>query len=236
MMTPPYTGTVMTIHTFEQSGLGKAPFTITTASEQAKDAGAVFWCEHCGTQLKNRYFVKSADNRVSVVGIDCLKKTGDAGLIAGAKRLQREAKANLIATTREQEAAKRAELERQRNGGLSNWDMAEKIAAEIKEKRAAFPEKIVDHVVLKSLTKDGFELSMKQKALSGEPFSLGMLNTIKDIHTKKVSNARAGSAAFCSHFQGASAEVTALQSILEEFKREIDSLQSLRGTYLSWHN
>ena len=73
-------------HTFELSGLGKAPFRVVQPKQHASELGGVFWCQHCGTTIIHRHFVQSSDGKVSVVGIDCLKKTGDIGLVDGVKR------------------------------------------------------------------------------------------------------------------------------------------------------
>src|SRR5690606_32284281 len=70
----------------EQSGLGKAPFRyVGQPGKDATDKAGIFWCEHCGTTLKHRHFVRSSDGVLSIVGIDCLNKTGDAGLIDAQK-------------------------------------------------------------------------------------------------------------------------------------------------------
>lgn len=79
------------MHTFELSGLGKAPFKVVKpTAKQNLEHGQVFFCEHCGTTIKNRHFIKSADGKLSVVGIDCLKKTGDQGLLDGERRIRKE--------------------------------------------------------------------------------------------------------------------------------------------------
>jgi hypothetical protein len=78
------------VHTFSLSGLGDAPFKLCHPGDEDAKTSTAFFCEHCGTAIKNRYFVKSADGKVSVVGVDCLKKTGDAGLTDGVKRLRRQ--------------------------------------------------------------------------------------------------------------------------------------------------
>lgn len=76
------------MHVFEISGLGKAPFSLSKPDE----TNECFFCEHCGTILKNRYFIKSSDGKVSVVGVDCLNKTGDRGLIDSVKAEKRKKK------------------------------------------------------------------------------------------------------------------------------------------------
>lgn len=100
------------MHTFELSGLGKAPFNIVNPQGHAFNKGEIFWCKHCGTQIKNRHFIKSQDGVVSIVGIDCLSKTGDQGLIDGQRRLKRELKHEQEEKVRMQVQAEREEEQR----------------------------------------------------------------------------------------------------------------------------
>ena len=110
-------------HTFTLSGLGQAPFQIIQPKQNPLELGQVFYCEHCGTQIIHRHFVKSACGKVSVVGIECLKKTGDHGLIDGVKRLKREQRqAEKEAERRAGREAKLA-LQRERNGGKTDDEL-----------------------------------------------------------------------------------------------------------------
>jgi hypothetical protein len=75
------------LHVFERAGLGKAPFRFIGAQEvffQAtpdapRQCGGS--CDFCGTGIVTFCFIRSADGREFKVGSDCLRKTGDAGLI-----------------------------------------------------------------------------------------------------------------------------------------------------------
>ena len=224
------------MHAFELSGLGKAPFSVVEPKTHPIESGCVFWCEHCGTQLKNRYFVQSADGKVSVIGIDCLSKTGDSGLISGAKRLIRQAKADLRQSKTELEAAAREETEKKQNGGLTNWELAENMRLEIESMSSEFSVMIEENEVIKSLTQHGFELSMKHKALLGDPYSDGMLNVIKEIHAKKLSKSKKGSAAYKSALPQAAAAVDALQEIIVQFKNRLVEKKTMRSSLIGWRN
>lgn len=68
-----------TIHPFERSGLGKAPFQFVGQSENVyspapgiQQPGGT--CDHCGTGIRYEFHIQSADGRVSKVGCDCILK------------------------------------------------------------------------------------------------------------------------------------------------------------------
>lgn len=77
-----------TVHKFQAADLGLAPFTFTgevTTKVYCACPGAPVQpgstCDYCGTCIKNEFWVRSADGRTFKVGCDCIRKTGDAGLI-----------------------------------------------------------------------------------------------------------------------------------------------------------
>lgn len=65
------------IHTFEEAGLGKAPFKC-IADYWSHDQRA---CDYCGTCIHQIFVIKSADARTFIVGSVCVFKTEDRGLI-----------------------------------------------------------------------------------------------------------------------------------------------------------
>jgi len=84
------------IHKFEAAGLGLATFRfvgLQTAADraavQSERAGAgqtyttnnATSCDYCGQGILNAYCVESADGKRFKVGCDCIRKTGDTGLI-----------------------------------------------------------------------------------------------------------------------------------------------------------
>lgn len=219
-------------HTFTLSGLGEAPFSIAHPKLHAteKGLGEVFWCEHCGTTIKNRNFIKSADGKISVVGIDCLRKTGDEGLIAGAKRLAREIKAEKKESARMAALEESRQAQREKNGGKTDEEIRqekkEAIEAAIKEKREKYIAEASEHPVCKSLTKMGFEMDMQHHFYLLRPFSAGQLAAIKRIYAKKLSGARKNSKAYKAVMPDASLAVDEAQAMLEKHHAEIEAMES----------
>ena len=80
------------MHVFENAGLGAAPFKFVGYVEARGSS-----CDYCGTSIMGCYLIKSADGRRFKVGCDCVRKTGDVGLIVvvddAAKKAKRKAKA-----------------------------------------------------------------------------------------------------------------------------------------------
>jgi hypothetical protein len=79
------------IHKFEAAGLGKAPFRFVGVEKKvfvacpgapAKPGGT---CDYCGQGITYAFHVASADGKQFAVGCDCIRKTGDAGLIRAVK-------------------------------------------------------------------------------------------------------------------------------------------------------
>lgn len=203
------------MHTFEQSGLGKAPFSVVRPTKtNVLELGQVFYCEHCGTQIKHRHYVKSADGKVSIVGIDCLKKTGDEGLFAGVKRLRAENRAAVRSMNEEAKRLCRLAQERQANNGLTNAELIERLLKQVDESAGAFCGLMDDHPVVANLTRLGFERAMQIQAYSGTPYTAGQLTVIAEILAKKASGARKGSKAYAAALVQAKADAEALQALL----------------------
>ncbi len=88
----------VTVHRFEAAGLGKAPFQILGVemrvgpiTMRSKDGVEVTIgapgqpmgsCKFCGQGIKECWVIRSADGNVFDVGCDCVRKTGDRGLVA----------------------------------------------------------------------------------------------------------------------------------------------------------
>lgn len=94
-------GTATEIHCFERAGLGKAPFRYVGMEDQTisygrRVVGSVGGidittqpgtsCDYCGTYIRNIFVVESSDGRRFKVGCECIKKTGDEGLIRVVQR------------------------------------------------------------------------------------------------------------------------------------------------------
>ncbi len=74
-----------TIHTFEQAGLGKAPYKYLGVSENRFPLGGGEWkpggcCDYCFTGILYEFAFRSADGKFFKVGSECIYKSGDHGL------------------------------------------------------------------------------------------------------------------------------------------------------------
>lgn len=84
------------VHVFQAAGLGIAPFRFVGIETDAdrgaiqrerESSGLVFTtnhctcCDYCGQAIHNAFVVMSSDGRTFKVGCDCIRKTGDKGLI-----------------------------------------------------------------------------------------------------------------------------------------------------------
>ena len=80
------------IHRFEEAGLGIAPFRFVRFYESkyraCPDAPVQpgTCCDYCGTGIMGVYELKDANGKTCKVGCECVKKTGDEGLIDVVKR------------------------------------------------------------------------------------------------------------------------------------------------------
>lgn len=63
------------MHVFESAGLGVAPFRVSQFIEMGGN------CAYCGTKIKLSCVVSDADGKTFVVGSDCVRKTGDKGIV-----------------------------------------------------------------------------------------------------------------------------------------------------------
>lgn len=100
-------------HVFEIAGLGKAPFKFVGFQSLGADGpdgmrlmASIGGCEtfttpggtcaYCGTCIINAFDILSADGKRFHVGIDCLKKTGDRGLVNPAKKEESAIRASVL--------------------------------------------------------------------------------------------------------------------------------------------
>lgn len=180
-------------HVFTLSGLGQSPFYLhNPVGEEIADTAGVFFCEHCGTVLKNRHFIKSSDGKVSVVGIDCLKKSGDNGLIDAFKEQQRFAKQEDRINHIEKKQAEHKEREIARFGDTVEV-LVENILKEITVITTEIEEDMNLSVLGSILSKSNFGQSMLKKMIFGETLSESMICVIKEIITKDISGAKKNS-------------------------------------------
>lgn len=90
-----------------------------------------FSCDHCGTGIQNHFIIRDSAGKDFCVGSSCIEKLGDTKLVTQAQAMERKRQREIRAEKRRQEqltrqAAYEAELdaERERNGGLTDHELA----------------------------------------------------------------------------------------------------------------
>ena len=106
-------------HKFTESGLGEAPFRFVDVDEKPDG------CRHCGTGIRIRFHIVSADGVRSVVGSTCIEKTGDQGLIDIAKAEKNRRAREKAQAKRHAAIDAEFQAQRDRNGGLTDWEVTE---------------------------------------------------------------------------------------------------------------
>lgn len=212
-------------HVFEISGLGKAPFYLSAPDE----SNSCFFCEHCGTILKNRYFVKSSDGKVSVVGIDCLKKTDDSGLIDAVKVENKKKKQEQRLEKFNEDKKIREEKEISILGKTKEQRMDE-IVVEINEVKTEAENILNEFGFYSDLIKSDFGCSMISSILNLEMPTENMKNVIKSILIKsKSGGARKGSEKY-KHFS------ECVEKDLKEFYDKLSELVNKKSELVSERN
>jgi hypothetical protein len=115
---------VAVIHAFEERGLGTAPF----AYSHEIDMGSIkngATCDFCGTAIRYCEVIKSADGKTFAVGNECVRKTGDRGLIDTVKRESARQRAQAKWDAQHAEHQAQLAVERERNGGPTDYEIAE---------------------------------------------------------------------------------------------------------------
>lgn len=208
-------------HVFEISGLGKAPFKL-SAPDQNNNA---FFCEHCGTVLKNRFFIKSSDGKISVVGIDCLNKTGDVGLISSVKLEKKQKRILEKQVVSEKNAIIREEKERS-IFGKTKEDKLQDIENEIIELKERFEDFFENNVVYLALSKSDFGLAMIREFKHLNKITDNMKNSIENVVVKQLSNgARKGSEKYKSFLVVAKKELSDLYVYFDEVVSKNEKLK-----------
>jgi hypothetical protein len=222
------------MHVFELSGLGLAPFKYhIPTTESVRSSGMQFWCSHCGTQIKNRHFIKSSDNQISIVGVDCLRKTGDLGLIDAQKAAIKKEKNDKTRAIREAHWIATQEKQRAANNGFTNDELIEIGRKEIETVLSNHVEEINDHPIMESLNFMGFGYDMQHRAQLVQPFTKGMLSAIKKICCKNFCNCRVNSKAFKEAYVETSKIVEEFQKIIIDKSEELEILrEKLKTLYL----
>lgn len=130
------------IHTFEQSGLGIAPFKVVgiwdMPSRSLLEHNPEAWnnalrtapcrvgsCHYCGHELIVHFIIKSSDSKIFAVGSECVRKTGEKGLIDKMKALQKARDREIRRAKQAAACIARLEEQRQRNNGLTDYELQE---------------------------------------------------------------------------------------------------------------
>lgn len=185
------------IHKFELAGLGKAPFRCVglaqipspSLAEHNPDAYnnalrmlprdyGCGTCNYCGQPIMNCYLINSADGHKFAVGCECVRKTGDAGLINKQRALKNKANREKKAAERQARYEKQLQEQRDRNGGKTDWELEqEKREAAIREEQRKADRRINLLQGLAARMRDGkggFRDSIAQTlAEGGLPFGRG---------------------------------------------------------------
>lgn len=199
-----------TTHIFTASGLGKAPFSYSSPTHPLALKNNAFYCEHCGTLIKNRHFVISTDSIVSVVGIDCLRKTGDEGLVVASKKAIKKERS--LARQQLQQSLVQANIAKERQ--LFYGKTKAESCAAIDDVANKLEEQVVNKIenldVHDFLYKSAFGCSMIAKAIGPGTFSKSMISAMVAICAKGLSNSRKNSAHYKASLNKANELVNAL--------------------------
>jgi hypothetical protein len=129
------------IHLFEEAGLGIAPFEFVGEYDRGRNHTT---CDYCGTGIRYEQIIKDSKGNHFKVGNECVRKTGDKGLIS---LMQLELKKRRLKAAEEKRKRMAEEFEaqlaqqREKNGGLTDWELAQKAKAEREAKEKAAQRK-----------------------------------------------------------------------------------------------
>lgn len=82
-------------------------------------------CSHCGHAILNICIVRRGDGKLYGVGTDCIMKIGSGELVDAVKVEQRRIAREKRAAKREAARIARLAEQRERNGGMTDWELAE---------------------------------------------------------------------------------------------------------------
>lgn len=113
---------------------------------QAKPKFCHFGCDHCGTAIEHHYVLRDAKGDKYCVGSSCIAKVGNVLNLSDAEAAERkrqrelsraraEAKREQERLAREAKLQARLAAERERNGGLTDAEIAQQRAEEERQQR-----------------------------------------------------------------------------------------------------
>jgi hypothetical protein len=216
------------IHPFYLSGLGLAPFQHCSENDGLAKFNFAFFCEHCGTMLKNRYFVKSYDGKVSVVGIDCLRKTGDQSLIDETNSAIKEAKKYVRHSERESRLEIILDKERLAFNGKSRDEASCDLLRQYEQYKDESLEQIEDLDISVYLERSDFGLSMLNAASNRGEITTRMIVVMIEITAKELSGARKNSKLYKASLEKSTKMVTEFTTAANEINEKLGQLYSQR--------
>lgn len=216
----------MKTHAFTQSGLGESPFKICSWNNPGALKNGSFFCEHCGRMLKNRFFVKSADGRVSVVGIDCLKKTDDVELFESAKNERKEVKEANKKLVLELKMTEKESRERNALDGFTKSEYIELLMRELTKQKELMENEIdsndsIDLISGSSPFVDDVLYKCSTCTLPTTP----VINVLVDILTKKISGARKNSVKYKAALPGAKKSINEFMVKVKVFEDKKETIE-----------
>ena len=136
------------IHKWEFNSIGKAPFQFVGAYEIPSSSLAEHnpdaynnrlremppcscgICTVCGQAIVINCIVRDGTGKIFPVGSDCIKKAGDAGMTSSVKEWQNARVREKRRKKAEEEREARLQAQREKNGGLTDWEIRQKRAEE----------------------------------------------------------------------------------------------------------
>jgi hypothetical protein len=184
-----------------------------------------FSCDHCGTGIQNHFIIRDSAGEEFSVGSSCIEKLGDTQLITEAKAAENKRQKALRAEKRHQEqlarqAAYKAEIEaeRERNGGLTDHELAVKKREAAKtERRLAIHEVAYDTVGFLNNVGD-FGRSMMTQILDGEMPTGNALRICVEIMAKQ--HGRKNSKAYNEAYPACEARLEEIGEKIAEIKAQ----------------
>lgn len=82
-------------------------------------------CAHCGQAILNICIVRRGDGKLYGVGTDCIMKTDDGKLVDAVKLEKNRIAREKRAAKREAARLARLQEQRDRNGGMTDWELSE---------------------------------------------------------------------------------------------------------------
>jgi hypothetical protein len=191
---------LVSVHPFNH--LGVAPFRFVGMTENAfrnpdgttKAGGS---CDHCGTGIRWECHVEDANGRRFKVGNDCIAKVGDHKLIKASHAAKLERQREARAEKREAERQAAIQAQRERNGGLTDWEVIEaqhRAEALIREAEKAARARLDVAQIMRD-GRHGFRDDMARMIETGETLRPGQFKIVVEILAKETGG-RKGSAKF----------------------------------------